>query len=58
MLLYILMSPISPAQLSGDSGFESRAGFLAPSIHRPVGPTARRLTTELFFLSFGEIQCN
>ena len=31
MLLYILMSPILPAQLSGDSGFESRAGFFAPS---------------------------
>ena len=45
--LYTLMRHASTAQLSGDSGFESRAGFIAPSIHRPVGPTARRLTTEL-----------
>ena len=30
------------AQISGDSGFESRAGFLCP-----VGPMVRRLTTEL-----------
>ena len=30
-----------------DSGFESRAG-----LHGPVGPTARRLTTDMDVLSF------
>ena len=33
-------------QKSGDSGFDSRAGF-----ESPVGPMVRRLTTELFFIT-------